>query len=567
MSAVLIGTVLATGNPGLLNADANETAFDGPNALGQSSITAGSAHTCALLSTGAVKCWGDNLNGQLGNSTYTPSNVPVQVSGLTSGVIAVTAGDRHTCALLSTGIAKCWGFNNVGQLGDDSTSSSNTPVEVVGLNGAAVAITAGGDYTCALLSSGDVKCWGWNREGQLGNNSGLYSMRPTNVDGLQSGVTAISAGSLHACAVLINGTVKCWGDNPVGALGDNSMISRNNPDFVDNITGGVVAIAGGSYHTCALFSSGDVKCWGWNGTGQLGDNSTDNRLTPVSVGNLGAGVAAISTGFGHSCALLLTGAVKCWGFNGEGQLGYGAFDGSLVPVDLPTLSFGVSAITLGAHHACALLLTGAVKCWGLNFDGQLGDNTRDNRSAPVDVIGLSSGVGRTTTTTTTPVQAASVGVPQTVSYTAGNRQVLVSWTSVDGALSYVVTNTNGVVQCTSTALSCTVSGLRNGKAYSYFVYAVNADGVRSTSGTSVSVRPGFQIKTTTLKTNKKIRLSSIVSTPSKGALTWKLMSGRCRVQGTRIVTPAKKGTCKVRLSTKAKGAYPAMSTTITLLVR
>lgn len=187
-------------------------------------------------------------------------------------------------------------------------------------------------------------------------------------------------------------------------------------------------------------------------------------------------------------------------------------------------------------------------------------------SAPVQVGPDSSGINPDSQLDTSR-RAASVGAPPTVLYRAGNREVLVSWSYVDGASSYVVTNTKGVVQCTSTALSCTVSGLRNGRAYNYLVHAVNADGVRSISGTSISVRPGFQIKTTTVKTNKKLRITSIASTPSKGVMTWKLTSGKCRFQGTRLVTPAKKGTCTLRLSVKARGKYPAMSTTLTLSVR
>jgi len=192
-------------------------------------------HTCALLSTGAVKCWGNNGNGQIGDNSQIQRLTPVAVSGLSSGVTAISAGYQHTCALLSTGAVKCWGYNGNGQLGDNSQTQRLTPVDVSGLSSGVTAISAGIYHTCALLSTGAVKCWGYNVYGQLGDNSQTNRLTPVDVSGLSSGVTAISAGYLHTCAVLSTGAVKCWGYNAYGQIGDNSQTQRLTPVAVSGI--------------------------------------------------------------------------------------------------------------------------------------------------------------------------------------------------------------------------------------------------------------------------------------------------------------------------------------------
>jgi hypothetical protein len=157
--------------------------------------------------------------------------------------------------------------------------------------------------------------------------------------------------------------------------------------------------------------------------------------------------------------------------------------------------------------------------------------------------------------------------PSPLKYRAANKRVTLRWRAVSGAASYVVTTTRGTQRCETTATSCVISRLRNGKAYTYRVYSVNADGVRSTTGTQVSARPGFQVRSTTVKTKGSVSLSSIVTTPSKGKKTWSVTSGACRINGARLVTPMKKGSCKLRLSTARSGSYAAMSTTINVSVR
>jgi alpha-tubulin suppressor-like RCC1 family protein len=358
---------------------------------GMSAIKAGNDHTCALTTGGGVKCWGYNGYGQLGNNSTTNSHVPVDVSGLTGSVSAISAGDYHTCALTTGGSLKCWGDNKYGQLGNNSTTESHVPVDVSILSGSVSAISAGDYHTCALTTGSGLKCWGWNGNGQLGNSSTTDSYVPVDVSGLTSGVSAIGAGGSHTCAVTTGGGVKCWGENLNGQLGNNSTTDSSVPVAVSGLTSGVSAIAAGRYHTCALTSSGGVKCWGDNEAGQLGNNSTDDSYVPVDVSGLTSGVSAISAGYLHTCAITTTGGVKCWGENSDGRLGNNSTATSLVPVDVYNLTSGVSAISAGYYHTCAVTTGGGVKCWGGNSNGQLGNSSTTDSHIPVDVSSLTGG--------------------------------------------------------------------------------------------------------------------------------------------------------------------------------
>jgi alpha-tubulin suppressor-like RCC1 family protein len=351
-------------------------------ASGVTAIATGRGHTCALTTGGGVKCWGDNGSGQLGDGTFDNRLTPVDVQGLTSGVIAITAGGKHTCALISGGSAKCWGDNRGGQLGDGTTTERQTAVDVIGLGSGASVITAGAWHTCVIASAA-VKCWGGNWSGQVGAGSASgISPTPVIVPGFASGASAVLAGEMHTCALTSSGGVKCWGNNASGQLGNGTLSS------------GVSAIALGATHTCALMTGGGVRCWGNNGSGQLGDGTTNNRLAPTGVNGLGIGVSAVAAGDTHTCALITSGgAVKCWGSNDRGQLGNGADPTQPIPADVTGLGSGVSTVVAGYWHTCALTTGGGVKCWGDNYHGQLGDGTSLNdRLTPVDVQGLTSGV-------------------------------------------------------------------------------------------------------------------------------------------------------------------------------
>ena len=286
----------------------------------QASITGGQGHTCTLLSSSILKCWGDNGTGQLGDGTTTQRLTPVGVSGLRSAVSAISIRANHTCALLLTGAVQCWGDNGNGRLGDGTLVNKSSPTNVSGLTSGVSAISAANYHTCALLSTGAVKCWGSENNGTLGNAGGGNAPGGA-ITGFSADVIALASGIRHTCALLSTGGVQCWGVNEEGQLGNGTITSgSSNPVTVSGIST-AVAISGGNTTSCALLSSGEVKCWGRNVSGQLGNGTTTSSSTPVTVSGLSA--VAIGNGFYHSCALLSSGAARCWGHNSSGQLGNG----------------------------------------------------------------------------------------------------------------------------------------------------------------------------------------------------------------------------------------------------
>jgi hypothetical protein len=227
--------------------------------------------SCALSSGGAARCWGGNAYGQLGDGTTAERHTPVDVVGLPAGVASVDSGGDHACAVTGAGAALCWGRNDSGQLGDGSLADSSVPVAVSGLGSGVSAISAGYHYSCALTLAGGVKCWGSNSLGHLGDGTIIDRPTPVDVLGLSSGVAAVSAGSNSTCALTAEGGVKCWG------------FGSPTPSNVAGLSSGVVAISAGFNHACVLTAAGGVKCWGDNGSGELGDGTTVDSHTPVAV--------------------------------------------------------------------------------------------------------------------------------------------------------------------------------------------------------------------------------------------------------------------------------------------
>jgi uncharacterized protein (TIGR03437 family) len=379
-----------------------------------SKIAAGESHTCAVTGAGAVLCWGLNQYGQLGNGTTTDSLTPVPVTGLTSGVVAITAGQNFNCALTKAGTVMCWGFNVTGNLGngtDGGVSQSTTPVEVLDPTGKGslsgiVAIAAGQYHTCAITSAGEALCWGDNAEGELGIGSQPQSPldTPQAVTGLSSGVSTITGGSYFTCAATSSGAARCWGTALSGVLGaGNSVNGSFTPVPVVDPAGnaplsGVAAVSAGYENACALTNKGAVLCWGNDSAGQLG-NGTDGSTgvnesnVPVEVLDLTGksplgGVVAVTGGLDDNCALTSAGAVLCWGLGHFGELGNNNGEPSKIPVQVSGLTSGVTEIASGYHHNCAVTSSGGMLCWGFNLKGQLGTGKTAAELIPVAVVGV-----------------------------------------------------------------------------------------------------------------------------------------------------------------------------------
>lgn len=402
-------------------------------------ITAGDSHACALLDNGTVTCWGTGVLGRLGygntneiggSSGITPATNPVNdgIVALPGGrrAVAISAGARHTCAILDNGTVTCWGdgadgrlgYGNTNSIGDDlGETPATNPVNggLVALPGGqtAAAIAAGGAHTCALLTSGDVTCWGSGGSGRLGySNLNSIGNTPGNtpatnpVDGgivqLPSGqaATAIATGTNYTCAVLESSVVSCWGAASFGQLGTggtNIIGDDEKPSSLPALTlqDGATAISATGLHTCAIVGSGDVTCWGFNDVGQLGYGNTatigdDLGETPTTNPVNGGLVPlpgqsraiAIAAGTNVTCASLDNGVLTCWGAGGLGQLGMGNTNSigdnetpAANPVGggaIPLPGSAAKAIDAGSAHTCSLLGNGSVSCWGASPSGRLG---------------------------------------------------------------------------------------------------------------------------------------------------------------------------------------------------
>jgi alpha-tubulin suppressor-like RCC1 family protein len=307
------------------------------------SVAAGDLHTCVVIS-GVVYCVGDNQSGQLGTSpATTPYSLnPIQVPGI-SNVVSVAVGTQFSCALLSSGNVQCWGTNSSGQLGNKTFTSSSIPVSVLTAPNSPLTgvtqISAKGSQVCGLVSqsSGNqIYCWGYNYYGQLGNNSTANSNLAVLVSGLgtaQVSPSAVSVGTDHACALLNNGQVQCWGYNFFGQLGNGQFGLEANslvPVYVNNLNSATAVVAGGD-HTCAIENGGQVVCWGENNAGQLGLGSVQDNSEPQEpVANV-SGVVSLSAGGAYTCAMSSS-QLWCWGSNTSDQLGNGATPYSLAAV-------------------------------------------------------------------------------------------------------------------------------------------------------------------------------------------------------------------------------------------
>lgn len=373
---------------------------------------------------GAV-AWGANTLASLGDgSAVGPESCfrtsycarsPVGVAGL-SNPVALGAGEEFACAVISGGEVECWGRNDAGDLGDGTATGpehcpgpsfvredncSRVPVHVSGITNA-TAVVAGVGFACALLATHSIDCWGFGLDGELGNGHSEGSLTPVTVSGITN-ATAIAAGEAEACALLSNQTVKCWGSNQGGALGDGKtqeeQKSSDVPVEVSGITS-AVAVTAGDTDGCAALENGEVRCWGWNLSGDLGDGKTqaeqESSDVPVKVSGITT-ATTLTAAWRHVCAVLKSGKVECWGDDEFGDLGNGrSFEPSPTPVAVSGISTATQ-IAAGYFHTCVVLSSGGVDCWGENSFGQLGDGKteaeQEESSTPVAVKGLSGIAG------------------------------------------------------------------------------------------------------------------------------------------------------------------------------
>ncbi len=357
-------------------------------------VSAGHYHTCAIRNDSSVSCWGLNDVGELGNGSTVNSSFPVP-TGL-SGIVSLSAGADHTCALASLqngGSVYCWGGNYNGQLGTGDTVNSTVPLAVPGLS-QVISIGAGGYRTCAVLQSGQVECWGDGSSNGLGDGTNTSSSSPVQVIGITDAV-GVSAGYGFSCAALQNGNVQCWGDNLYGQLGDGSAHPSSLPVTVSGVAQ-AASVSAGDYHACAALkidtsgAGGGVYCWGDDHSGELGSGDTSvNPLAPVAVmldaSNTLSGVTWIAAGSAHSCAVTddADGSLYCWGDNSFGQLG----DGTTNLHDYATKVYGkyFTAVSAGFDYTCGLYANGSIACWGADYDGQLGNKSLADSWLPATV--------------------------------------------------------------------------------------------------------------------------------------------------------------------------------------
>lgn len=355
----------------------------------------GRDHSCALLANGGVWCWGLNDQGQLGDGTAIDRSQPSQVAGL-SQVTHLAVGQDHSCATDSHGALRCWGSGSNGQLGNGATDDALEPVEADLTDVAGIAL--GDDFTCAVTTAGSVYCWGENEHGQAGPGfgDGVQEELPAPID-VGGAPTALVAGKNHACALLEEGRVVCWGGADVGQLGDDTLEERGTVAPVSGLAG-VTHLAAGGDHTCAITDGGTLFCWGSNERGQLafaGDSEIDTCTSadgiplsclPVEI-DLGARALAVTAGLHHTCAAVEGGEVWCFGGNEAGQLGYGSYDDSTTPVKV-SIDAPIASLAAGETQTCAVSDDRRVYCWGSNRAAQLADTAALVASTPVKVPGV-----------------------------------------------------------------------------------------------------------------------------------------------------------------------------------
>ena len=421
-------------------------------------IAAGDKHTCAISLNNTIWCWGDNAYSQLGSSAFSGdfSLIPIQASALPGSRIAkrIVAGTNHTCVLATDGTVWCWGDNGWGSLGVVGSTKAD-PVQVL-LGATATMIAAGGFTTCAVLINDSMECWGRNHKGQLGNDTsgGTPVDTPVYTSFVPGSFTVghLEIGSAHSCAISVLGAAWCWGDVANGRLGITQELNVLTPTATASLGSTASEVAAGGAHTCALLTNGSVMCFGYNDTGQLGQTPTQpasSNATPTVVA-LVATATHISAGKQFTCAMLSTAVVHCFGDNASGQLGSDSFGAAReTPGAVSGLTGTVVDVVAGTAHACAVMSTGQVRCWGQNDQGQLGIKSKINASSATAIATLN--VVPTTIAAPTTVEPTTIA-PTTVEPTTV-APTLIAPTTVPPSV--VETSSTSSTSTTSTTTSTT----------------------------------------------------------------------------------------------------------------
>lgn len=358
-------------------------------------ITAGYTHTCAIVASGRAYCWGENATGNLGNGTTTSSSVPAAVAG-NLRFVTLAAGIQITCGIANDEATYCWGSNGVGTLGNGTTNDSHMPTPTSGslkFKQISLGPGAGSSHVCALTAAGEAYCWGNNFSGMIGDGSTENRLAPTRVSGSLA-FSSISAGDNHSCALTAAGAAYCWGSNSDGQLAQadggqtcgDAFVNWNCSTVPVVVGGGLIFSsieAGGSY-TCGITTVGEAYCWGKGRDGELGHGQFAGSFSPVQVsGSLS--FAFLAAGYpGQTCGITTSGDTYCWGGNLTGELG----NGTTSPSNVPTRISGdikLTSIKAGGQFNCGLTPLREAYCWGANSSGSLGDGTSENRHIPTQV--------------------------------------------------------------------------------------------------------------------------------------------------------------------------------------
>ena len=388
-STLIVGafTLKAKASKASLTTSATATAaYEVTGTAATAGLSGSTYHSLAVRPDGVVFAWGGNSSSELGDGTTTMRLLPIMAGGVT-GVAAVSAGQGFSLARLLDGRVVGWGTNYLGQLGDGTlTNPRALPVVTLGIT-TAVAVDAGISHGLALLADGTVRSWGYNNAGQLGDGTATNRSTPVTSSGLSS-ITAVAGGSNFSLALKSDGTVWSWGGNGSGQLGDGTTTAHSTAAAISAITG-AVAVAAGSSTSYALLADGTVRAWGYNAAGSLGNGVTTTSLSPV-VSTGVANVSQIAVGEGHALVLKSDGTVWSWGQNSHGQIGDGSTTNRLTAVQVTGLP-SIASVAAGDHHSLAVATDGSVWTWGRNNYGQIGNASQTNQLTPLQIAAAGMG--------------------------------------------------------------------------------------------------------------------------------------------------------------------------------